>query len=126
MKNLIVLTLGAALTFGSLSTAFADITGSFVGASDHITTGGVTITKNADGTATVTFDSSFSLDGAPDPRIGFGKDGTFINASDLGKLKSLNGAQSYTVPADLNIDDYNELYVWCLKFAVPLGVAQLN
>ena len=86
----------------------------------------ISVTKNNDGTSTVTFDSTFSLDGAPDPRVGFGKDGKFVSLSDLGELKNLNGAQSYIVPASLNIDDYNELYIWCLKFAVPLGVAQLN
>lgn len=126
MKNVFKAAVTAFLIVGPVSAVFADTTGTFTGASDHITTGGVTITKNADGTATVTFDASFSLDGAPDPRVGFGKDGEFINASDLGVLKNLNGAQSYIVPASLNIDDFNELYIWCLKFAVPLGVAQLN
>lgn len=126
MKNLAILTLGIALAFGGATASFADTTGTFTGASDHITTGSVTITQNDDGTSTVTFDSSFSLDGAPDPRVGFGKDGTFVGLSDLGKLKNLNGAQSYVVPASLDLDDFNELYIWCLKFAVPLGVAQLN
>ncbi|WP_370399527.1 DM13 domain-containing protein [Sulfitobacter sp. JB4-11] len=126
MRNIITAAITAFLIVGPVTAAFANTSGTFTGASNHVTTGGVTITKNADGTATVTFDSSFSLDGAPDPRVGFGKDGTFINASDLGVLKKLDGAQSYVVPASLSIDDYNELYIWCLKFAVPLGVAQLN
>ncbi|MGC1497318.1 MAG: DM13 domain-containing protein [Sulfitobacter sp.] len=126
MKNLIAIALTALITFGPVTASFADTSGTFVGASDHITTGGVSVTKNDDGTSTVTFDANFSLDGAPDPRVGFGKDGKFVSISDLGALKNLNGAQSYVVPASLDIDDYNELYIWCLKFAVPLGVAQLN
>ena len=126
MRTLAIFALGVALVFGGVTASLADTTGSFIGASNHITTGDVTITKNDDGTATVTFDSSFSLDGAPDPRVGFGKDGKFVNASDLGVLKQLNGSQSYIVPASLNVDDFNELYIWCRKFAVPLGVAQLN
>ena len=126
MKSLFALTLTAIIAFGPVSAAYADTSGTFTGASDHVTKGGVTITKNADGTATVTFDQGFSLDGAPDPRVGFGKDGSFVSIADLGALKNLNGAQSYVVPASLNIDDYNELYIWCLEFAVPLGVAQLN
>ena len=92
----------------------------------HITTGGVTITENADGTSTITFDAAFSLDGAPDPQVGFGKDGTFSSTSNLGPRKSITGAQSYIVPAGLDISDFNELYIWCVKFAVPLGVAQLT
>jgi len=126
MKNIIALTLTALIAFGPVTAAYSDTSGTFTGASDHVTKGGVTITKNDDGTATVTFDQNFSLDGAPDPRVGFGKDGAFISVADLGELKNLNGAQSYIVPASLNIDDYNELYIWCLKFAVPLGVAELN
>lgn len=126
MKNIIAIALTAFITLGPVNMAFADGTGSFIGASDHITTGGVTVTKNADGTATVVLDANFSLDGAPDPRVGFGTDGEFVALSDLGALQNLNGAQTYNVPASINVDDFNEVYIWCLKFGVPLGVAQLN
>lgn len=126
MKNFVKAALTALLIVGPVTAVFADTTGTFTGASDHITTGGVSITKNADGTSTITFDASFSLDGAPDPQVGFGKDGKFINEANLGELKQINGAQSYIVPADLDISDFNELYIWCLEFAVPLGVAELG
>lgn len=106
--------------------AAADTSGSFVGASDHITSGGVTIVKNADGTATVTLADNFSLDGAPDPTVGFGKNGKFSDGSSIGALKALKGGQSFLVPASVNVDDFNEVYIWCLEFAVPLGVAQLR
>lgn len=100
--------------------------GEFTGASDHITTGGVKIVKTADGGAVVILDSDFSLDGAPDPRVGFGKDGKFSDASDLGALQNLTGVQVYIVPASVNVDDFNEVYIWCKKFSVPLGVADLH
>lgn len=102
------------------------ISGTFTGASDHITTGGVKIVKTADGGAVVVLDSDFSLDGAPDPRVGFGVDGEFVSASDLGVLQRINGLQVYIVPPTVNVDDFNEVYIWCLKFGVPLGVAALN
>lgn len=126
MKKIFTAAVTAFLIVGPVSAVFADVTGTFTGASDHITTGGVSITKNADGTSTVTFDSSFSLDGAPDPHVGFGKDGAFVDLANLGELKQINGAQSYIVPANINISDFNELYIWCVKFAVPLGVAKLG
>ena len=126
MKLLNALLLGITLSFGGAHVALADGTGSFIGASDHITTGGVTVTKNADGTSTITMASNFTFDGAPDPQIGFGKDGTFIPATTVGKLKSDTGAQSYIVPASINPDDFNEVYVFCVKFNVPLGIAKLN
>ncbi len=100
--------------------------GLFTGASDHITTGGVSIVKTADGGAVVILDSDFSLDGAPDPRVGFGVDGVYKDASDLGELVSKTGVSVYIVPPSVNVDDFNEVYIWCRKFAVPLGIAALK
>ena len=100
--------------------------GSFTGASDHITTGGVKIVKTADGGAVVILDSDFSLDGAPDPRVGLGKDGEYSANADLGALNHLTGTQVYIVPPSVNVDDFNEVYIWCRKFSVPLGVASLS
>ena len=120
-----------AATF-SFSPVFADDTntiaasGSFTGANDHITTGGVQIVKTADGGAVVILDSDFSLDGAPDPRVGFGKDGEYVAATDLGKLQNLTGVQVYVVPPTVNVDDFNEVYIWCLQFNVSLGSADIS
>ncbi|MEP3346943.1 MAG: DM13 domain-containing protein [Litoreibacter sp.] len=131
MKSLvskIALAAVAATLISAPLTAQADVaaTGTFEGASDHITTGGVSVFKTADGGALVILDSDFSLDGAPDPRVAFGKDGKHVPLTDLGILQNLNGTQVYKVPASVNVDDFNEVYIWCLQFAVPLGVAQLN
>ena len=67
--------------------------GQFTGTSDHITTGGVSIVKTANGGAVVILDSDFSLDGAPDPRVSFGVDGAYKDASDLVELTSKTGVQ---------------------------------
>ncbi len=132
MKNIFTKSLGlvaaAALTFAPL-TASADSAephGSFTGASNHVTTGGVKIVKTADGGALVILDTDFSLDGGPDPRVGFGTDGTFAESTDLGELQNLTGLQIYVVPASVNVDDFNEVYIWCKEFSVPLGVADLH
>ena len=118
----------AAMLFAAPAIAETNVlaTGTFTGASDHITTGGVSIVKTANGGAVVILDSDFSLDGAPDPRVGFGVDGAYKDASDLGELISKDGIQVYIVPPSVNVDDFNEIYIWCRKFAVPLGVASLN
>lgn len=126
MKRTYSFLLGLMLAFAPINAAFADATGQFSGASNHVTKGSVSVTKNADGSAIVTFSSDFFFDGAPDPQVGFGKNGKFIAASNIGKLKSNTGSQSYKVPASVNIDNFNEVYVWCVKFAVPLGVAPLG
>ena len=118
----------AMITFAPISATAGQSTanGTFTGASDHITTGGVQIVKTADGGGVLILDSNFSLDGAPDPHVGFGKDGTFVEASNLGKLQNISGVQTYVVPPTVNVDGFNEVYIWCLKFGVPLGVATLN
>ena len=118
--------IAVSITFAIPTFAAADTSGSFVGASNHVTSGGVTVVKHADGSATVTLADNFSLDGGPDPRVGFGKNGTFTAGTDVGLLKALKGGQSFKVPASINVDDFNEVYIWCLEFAVPLGVAQLK
>lgn len=118
--------LAALVALSTAGAAFADVSGTFTGASNHVTKGGVTVVKNADGTATVTLGDDFFLDGAPDPRVGFGKDGAFTTGTTIGLLKSNTGAQTFTVPASINVDDFNEVYIWCLKFAVPLGVAPVS
>lgn len=100
--------------------------GSFVGASNHVTTGGVSIVKAADGSVSVVLADDFSLDGAPDPRVGLGKDGTYDPKSDLGVLANNTGAQTYSLPAGLDASAYNEVYIWCKKFSVPLGVAAIK
>lgn len=98
----------------------------FKSASDHITTGGVSIVKTDAGATVVILDKNFSLDGAPDPTLGFGKDGKFVKASLLGDLQNKEGLQIYVVPAGIDSTDFNEIYIWCDDFSVPLGVAALN
>ncbi len=98
--------------------------GSFQGASGHVTSGGVTVEKTAEGYVLV-LEDDFSFDGAPDPQLGLGKDG-YDGSTRFSKLKSNSGKQSYKLPAGIDASQYNEVWVWCEKFSVPLGVAKLN
>ncbi len=100
-------------------------TGTFQGASDHATTGGVSVVRLADGSYAVELGPDFSLDGAPDPVVGFGADG-YLATSKLGPLEALTGRQAYEVPASLDVADFNEVHIWCEAFSVPLGVARLE
>ena len=131
MKNILsyvtagVLAVFLALT-SSAALAGASPSGTFVGASDHITKGGVSIVKTANGGHVVILDTNFSLDGAPDPRVGLGKSGKYDDTTDLGKLVKINGLQAYVVPASVNVANFDEVYIWCRKFSVPLGVAKVK
>lgn len=118
----------AALFTGPV-TALADeeivASGSFKGASSHETNGNITIRKTDDGVVVV-LEDDFDFDGAPDPKLGFGKDGRYDRASQISHLGSNKGRQVYDVPAHVDPEAYNEFYVWCEKYNVPLGVADLE
>ncbi len=110
------------------SLVFADgqpRSGTFKGLSNHVTTGDVSIVSGADGVQIV-LAANFSFDGAPDPKVALGKDGEYDPATLIEPLRSNSGEQSYQVPASINVADYNEVYIWCEKFSVGLGVASLS
>jgi hypothetical protein len=118
----------AAFAAALATSAFAGAdsrTGQFTGASNHVTSGGVTVTRDASGYI-VQLGPQFFLDGAPDPVIGFGNDGRYDTASQFTELNKKRGQQRYDLPADFVPSQYSEVYVWCEQFAVPLGVATLN
>ena len=99
--------------------------GTFEGASGHVTSGGVTVVSTDNGVRVI-LGEDFYHDGAPDPHVGFGTSGTFDSASDIGMLVSNTGEQVYEVPASLDISAYDEVYIWCVQYSVPLGVASLR
>ena len=99
--------------------------GNFKGASGHTTSGTAAVVRSADGIMLV-LESDFSLDGAPDPKVGFGSGGMYDPNSQLSHLQSKTGEQSYAVPAGLDVSGYDEVYIWCQKYSVPLGVARLQ
>lgn len=100
-------------------------TGQFSGANGHVTTGKVTIKKDGNDILVV-LEDNFSLDGAPNPSLGFSKDGNFDVATDFSPLKSNTGHQIYKLPASINVANYDEIVVWCADFSVSLGSAKLK
>ncbi len=44
---------------------------------------------------------------------------------DLGALKGNIGAQNYDVPADLDLNKYRAVSIWCRRFSVNFGAAPL-
>ena len=99
--------------------------GIFDGRSDHITTGKVTVQITASGYQLV-FANDFSLDGAPDPIVAVGNGETYLASNKLSVLKNKTGAQTYSLPANIKPGEFTEVFVWCEKFNVPLGVAKLS
>jgi hypothetical protein len=123
MMKLTGLALGALLALPAGALAGAGV-GSFSGASSHQTSGTVEVVQTDSGWE-VHLKGDFSHDGAPDPWVGFGKSGSFAAATDFHRLRSNSGAQVYKVPADIDPAAYDEVYIWCRRYSVPLGVAKL-
>ncbi|MBT8473553.1 MAG: DM13 domain-containing protein [Marinicaulis sp.] len=98
--------------------------GEFEGRSDHIMTGDITITRADDGVYVV-LGENFSLDGAPDPKLGFGN-GEYLPETKFSPLNELTGQQVYKLPQGVDLAEYTQVWVWCEKFNVPLGVASLT
>lgn len=99
-------------------------TGVFIGKSNHVTTGGASIGRVGNQWVVI-LANDFNFDGAPDPHVALGSNGYRKDAS-LSKLESNTGQQVYAIPASLDVADFNEIWIWCDKFAVPLGVASLT
>ncbi|GAA6191429.1 DM13 domain-containing protein [Phaeobacter sp. NW0010-22] len=117
---------GMALTIASTGAALAGgAKGTFEGLSNHVTTGSVKVVKDGD-RYIVELGKDFSLDGGPDPRVAFGKDGKYDPDTKLGALLKLTGKQQYAVPATWDVSKFNEVYIWCEVAGVPLGVASIN
>jgi len=120
--------LGAALIAASPVAVSAEeilAQGAFTGKSGHQTSGSVSIVKTASGVE-VRLGANFSLDSAPAPWLGFGNNGKYDEKSQFSKLGKKKGAQTYKLPAAIDASKYNEFYVWCAPFRVPLGVARLK
>ena len=126
-KSLLVSSIAAgclAIPFAATAGSGIVSTGTFEGRSDHIMSGGVTVLKTETKTLVV-LESDFFLDGAPDPKLGFGNNG-YDAATQFSVLNENTGAQVYVLPDSVDPGSYNELWVWCEKFNVPLGVAPLQ
>ncbi len=119
----------ALIALGGAGVAFAESgsrAGTFSGLSNHVTTGGVTVVKTDGGGYEIKLSRDFFFDGAPDPRIGFGKNGKFVDLTDFEPLQKNEGAQTYSVPASIDASEFDTIFVWCRKFSVPLGSAAIN
>lgn len=120
------LALAAAATAPTMAHAGEELfSGTFIGQSDHITTGKVTI-ETEDGKTFLILHENFSLDGAPSPTIGFSKAGKFKADTEFTKLKMLKGKQRYELPAKIAAAAYDAVTIWCSKFSVPLGSARIG
>ena len=68
----------------------------------------------------------FSSQNGPDLKVYLSKDQNASSYISLGKLKSTSGKQSYEVPGNPVVTDYNYVLIWCEQFSVVFGSAKLQ
>ena len=63
----------------------------------------------------------------PDLYVWLMKGGTMAEGGlDLGLLKNIKGSQTYAVPAGIDVSRFQRVIIWCKKFRVLFGAAQLK
>ncbi|WP_367318401.1 DM13 domain-containing protein [Streptomyces sp. HUAS ZL42] len=102
---------------------------------EHTTSGTVKLVRLADGSHIVRLENLDTSNG-PDLRVWLtdapvkaGKAGWHVfddgQHVSLGKLKGNKGSQNYAVPADIDPARYTSVSIWCDRFDVSFGAAEL-
>jgi hypothetical protein len=52
----------------------------------------------------------------------FGVSGQFV---DLGDLKGNIGEQNYEIPSDVDLEEFDTVVIWCVRFGVAFAAADL-
>ncbi len=104
--------------------------GSFV-SHEHATTGTARIVRTADGSRQLELANLATSDG-PDLRVWLtdrpADDASGLNHGrylELGRLKGNRGDQVYPVPAGTDLTGYRSVTIWCIRFSVSFGAAEL-
>lgn len=99
-------------------------TGAFVSNSRYTTIGtGLTIT---DGTQTFLRFEGFETSNGPDLSVYLRSSADPDDYIDLGTLSGNIGDQNYELPAGTDLDRYDFVDIWCDRFSVSFGNAQLS
>ena len=110
-------------------------TGNFV-SQEHETKGTATILRLADGQRILRL-TDFETSNGPDLQVWLtdqpvqtDNEGWFLfddgEYTSLGGLKGNIGDQNYPIPADVNLADYRSVSIWCDRFSVSFGAAELT
>ncbi|MFD7258874.1 DM13 domain-containing protein [Streptomyces sp. NPDC059874] len=103
---------------------------------EHTTTGSVKVLELPDGSRTLRLENLVTSNG-PDLRVWLTDapvkegvagwrvfdDGKYVS---LGKLKANKGDQNYPIPGDVRLEDYTSVTIWCDRFDVSFGAAELS
>ncbi len=117
---------------GNTEEAVPVATGSFTSRSRYTVTGTSSVYDLQDGSRVLRLEDFESTNG-PDLFVYLTAAGAaeadadldedFVN---LGALKGNVGNQNYEIPAEVDLDTYNTVVIWCRRFTVGFGAADLS
>ncbi|MET8148650.1 DM13 domain-containing protein [Actinoplanes sp. NPDC049668] len=109
--------------------------GTFV-SHEHDTTGTVRVVRGPDGSRHLRIEDLDTSNGPAlkvwltDAPVLAGRDGWHVfddgRHVDLGALKGNKGSQNYPIPAGVDLAAYRSVSIWCARFRVSFGAAQLT
>ena len=99
----------------------------------HKGSGTATLLQQADGSAVIRF-TDFQVTNGPDLEVWLSSvpdpqssrevlDGEWVS---LGQLKGNIGDQNYTIPADVDLSQFQSVVIWCEQFSVLFSPATLT
>jgi hypothetical protein len=99
--------------------------GDFVGL-EHDTSGDAIVLADGSGERFLRFEA-FETSNGPDVNVYLvNSEADGIDDSiDLGDLKGNIGDQNYAIPAGVDLDRYDTVLIWCVRFSAPFGQADL-
>lgn len=103
---------------------------------EHSTSGTVSIIEQPDGSRVLAIEDLDTTTG-PDVHVwlsqgdvveGFAgwRTAADVPHVDLGMIKGNKGNQVYEIPADVELGDYPSVFLWCVKFSVSFGAAEMG
>lgn len=103
---------------------------------EHDTTGAVSVVREPDGSRYLRIENLDTSNGPAlkvwltDAPVQSGKAGWYVfddgRHVDLGALKGNKGSQNYSIPADVDLATYRSVSIWCERFHVSFGAAELT
>jgi hypothetical protein len=101
-------------------------TGTFVDlGSGHALMGDASILANAANEHILRFEN-FSVVNGPDVNVYLSKTSEFKDVIDLGDLKGTQGNINYELAGEIDPKEYKFVLIWCVKYAVLFGYAEVK
>lgn len=70
--------------------------------------------------------SNIEVDKVPDGRVYLTNNADYTSGFELGKLNTFSGTVKFGIPEPVDPDVYNSILIWCKKFSVEIGHADLK